>query len=76
MHATHKIFQLEQCPGPSRPTGKLLAFFMDEFHAEDEIAGISINGQTGKLLIAVYVGGGKKEVHEYNFIGRDSDSLK
>ena len=57
----------QQCSGPFRPSGKVLAFLFDEMIGDREIEEVVINGQTGKVVVRTY--DGNTEEHSFNLRG-------
>lgn len=49
--------QLQQCDGPLRPTVKKLVELLRRLPSHAEIRAVTVNGQTGKVLIETYYEG-------------------
>lgn len=62
---TTKNQELYQAPGPHRPKAGVLASMLDAIPRHLQVEAISINGQTGKIVIETYHEGLEQQ-HEFS----------
>ena len=61
---TTETQEVQQCHGPCRPKAGVLASMLDTIPSHMGVSAVSINGQTGKIVIETYYEGLEQQ-HEF-----------